>query len=500
MPTTLLPLASQVVAGPPQGKRISAVGGPGAARPGRRSAAPAPAAITAVLARKAGRAGALALGTMVALTSYAATAAPPAADDDALDLQARPDAAASSATPSAANAAGASAATGTTDLKLFFELAALRAEPQASQGGPGSTDGRRASIDLRWSRKLSDAWRFGLSDRLDDIHPVLTGQRSTRNSLREAYFAWQGDGQFAGAGSAALELGRLNVRHGPAYGYSPTDYFRTGATRTVVSADPVALRENRVGTFMLQGSQQWAGAGVSAAWAPQLTHDAPSSQAFTLDLGATNASHRVLLAANGRASDRWSGEALLLMGQHASPRLGLNLTGLLTDAAVLHAEWSTMRSANLLNTSLGQAGPERRVQQASVGITYALPTGLSLTAEAEYNGAGLSRAGWATLFAQGPVAVARFFGATQASQELASRSALLLYATQKGAFTKQLDLTAFVRHSAVDHSHLAWAEARYHWPRFDLALQAQRSSAGGPTEYGALPYRQVVQLVGYLYF
>jgi hypothetical protein len=96
--------------------------------------------------------------------------------------------------------------------------------------------------------------------------------------------------------------------------------------------------------------------------------------------------------------------------------------------------------------------------------------------------------------------VGALFAATQADQEMAARRAWMLYATQKGVLWKQLDVTAFVRQNAVDRSHLAWAELRYHWPRFDLALQWQRGSGKAGTEYGALPYQQVLQIVGAAYF
>jgi hypothetical protein len=413
---------------------------------------------------------------VLALASAMARAAD---DDDALDLK-------------AAEPAQAAASQATTGPRLTLELAALHARGQAGQG---SDSGHRAAIDLRWTGKLADQWRFGLSNRLDDIHPVLPGQRSTRHHLREAYLGWQ-----SGGGQFGVDAGRINQRHGPAYSYNPTDFFRRGATRSVVTADPIALRENRTGTFMLRASQLWDGGGASLAWAPQLTRSGRENSTFSLDLDGTNASDRVVLTVNAKASDRWSGEALWMVEEGRSPRLGLNLTGLVTDAAVMHAEWSMARSARLVDTALGGAAPQTRRQQATLGLTYSLPRGLSITAEAAYNGAGLNRADWRQLFAQGAGPVGALFSATQADQELAARRAWMVYATQKGVLLKQLDVTAFVRQNAVDHSRLAWAELRYHWPRFDLALQWQRGFSKAGTEYGALPYRQVAQLVGYAFF
>ena len=208
----------------------------------------------------------------------------------------------------------------------------------------------------------------------------------------------------------------------------------------------------------------------------------------------------MLFTANNRLTERWSGEALLLLEQGASARLGANFTGLLSDAVVMYGEWAAGRSPSLLATSLGLAQNKQQYQQASLGWTWALPSGLSITAEASYNGAGLNRADWQQLFNQGAVAAGGLLAASQASQELAPRRAWLLYATQKNVLIKQLDLTAFVRQNLVDHSTLAWLELRYHWPRVDAALQLQHNRGAQTTEFGALPYRQVIQLVGTAYF
>lgn len=414
------------------------------------------------------------LRTVPALVlAVAATAATAATDEDALDLQA---------------AAAAPAAVKAGSLRLTLELAAIHG---SRTGGQGSDSGHRASLDLRWSDRLTDAWRFGLSNRLDDLHPALPGQRNTRNQLREAYVSWQ-----APSGNQSLDIGRLNLRHGPAYGFNPTDVFREGASRWTVTADPIALRENRTGTFMLRGSQLWDGGSAAIAWAPQLSQQPVSDKTWTLDLAATNARHRLLLTTNAKASDRWGGEALALLEQGRRPLLGANLTGLLNDATVLHGEWAVRREPSLLDAALGRTDRPAYQHRLSAGATLAVTSGLSVTAEASYNGAGLDRADWRQLFAQGPLQAGRMLQGARASQEQASRKAWLLYATQKGVIAKKLDITAFYRQNLDDRSGLAWVEARYRWDRMDLALQWQRGSDRQVTEFGALPYRQLIQVVG----
>jgi hypothetical protein len=180
--------------------------------------------------------------------------------------------------------------------------------------------------------------------------------------------------------------------------------------------------------------------------------------------------------------------------------IGASVTTLATDSLVAYAEWSSGKTRSLLDTIQGSPVAAERTQQASAGLTYAFPGALSVTAEAEYNGAGLDRAGWNVVLSQGPAAYQRYLSITQPSQELGARRAWLLYATQKNLGIRQLDATAFLRTNAVDHSHLAWAELRYHWTRFDVALQWQRSSGQTGTEFSVLPYRRVIQLLGVFFF
>jgi len=414
---------------------------------------------------------------LVAVLVLAAAFAASAQDDlDALQLQAAP---------------AAAAAAAESNLHAYVELAAGRVE---RRGGLSSQDGRRASLDLRYAAPLGAGWRFGLSDRLDDVHPVATGMRATTNSLREAWLGWRD-----AAGTWSADLGRINWRRGPAYGYNPTDYFRSGGLRAVTTLDPVTLRETRMGTGMLRVANLWAGGGATLALAPKLA-DGPSQGASAVDLGATNMNDRALIGVNQRLSPSVSAEGSLLLQRGTSATFGASLTALLTDSIVAYGEWSSGKSRRIDDIVLATGAPARRVQQAAVGLTWTLPTALALTLEAEYNGAGVDRAGWNAVLAGGPAAYQAYQAQIQPGQDIGSRRAWLLYATQKGLGLKQLDLTAFVRVNAVDHSRLAWAELRYHWPRFDAALQWNLASGGGSTEFGVMPYRQIVQLVGVAYF
>ena len=395
-------------------------------------------------------------------------------DDDALKLEVAPTAEPVVATP----------------LRLAIELGLGRLQ----QRDGSWRDGHRAAVDLRYTQALAADLKLTLSNRLDDVNPVLPGQRSTRHSLREAYLAWQ-----LPDSDASLQFGRINLRNGPAFGYNPTDFFRTGALQVITTADPVALRENRLGTVMLNLRQPWAKGELSLALAPKIDSTARDGP-WSLNLAATNSQNRALFSATARFSDRVSGQGLALFQQDRNHKLGASLTALASDAVVVYGEWSAGKAEPLLQQASGITGSRRTAHQAALGLTYTLPGGWAITAEAEYNGSGLDRSGWTTLQGQGTPAYQRLAMLTQPDLELSARRAWLLYASKKGLGLKQLDFTGFVRQNAVDRSMLAWAELRYHWPRFDLSLQWQRATGRMGSEYQSAPISSLAQLLAVAYF
>lgn len=377
-------------------------------------------------------------------------------------------------------------------LRLFLEGTAGRINQRYGQP---DLDSHRLSLDLNWSTRLSGGWRVAVSNRLDDIHPVEAGSRATLNSLREAYASWQDE-----AGLHVVEFGRINLRNGPAYGFNPTDYFRDGTLRAVTTVDPFALRENRLGTVVARYQRLWAGGSVSLALAPKLTDDGPSDKGLSLDLGATNRHNRALATWSTQFSDKLSGQLLAYGEQGKGTQIGASMTALLSDAAVGHIEFSRGRDNDLFAAQVLGAARQTTRNRLSTGATYTTASRLALTLEYEYNGFAPDRAAWDAAVPAGLPAFGRFLLASQARQDNASRSAWLLYASQKSAMLKNLDLTGLLRVNAEDHSRLAWVELRYHWPKFDAALQWQTATGRPASEFGLVPYRQSLQLLGAWYF
>ena len=377
------------------------------------------------------------------------------------------------------------------DLRLYIEGTFGRI---AQRYGLPDVEVRRLSLDMNWSTRLSDRWRFAISNRLDEIRPTDGVTPSTLNSLREAYVSWQGE-----AGQDIAEFGRINLRTGPAYGFNPTDYFRDDALRAITTADPFSLRENRLGTVVARYQRLWSGGGVSLALAPKLA-DAPSNSSFSLDLGATNNRNRGVATWSAQFSDKLSGQLLAYADQDRGVQLGGSMTALLSTALVGYLEFSRGRDDDLFSAKV--LGIPRQVtrNRLSAGATYTTATRLALTAEYEYNGFAPDQAAWNASSSAGLPAYGNYLRAVQARQDIASRSAWMLYASQKSAVWKSLDLTAFLRINAEDKSRTGWLEMRYHWPNADVALQWQTNTGQPASEFGLVPYRRLVQVLGTWYF
>lgn len=376
------------------------------------------------------------------------------------------------------------------DTKLFFEGMMGNASQRYL---PGNRDLWRASLDFSHTARIAPGLRAVISDRLDHIYPTDPGHDATVNSLREAYLSWQPEGS-----NTVMEFGRINLRYGPGYGYNPTDFFRDGTLRTLTTADPFALRENRLGTVMLRAQRLWADGSLSVAYSPKLA-DRPSAAGWNLDLGSTNNRDRALVALGTQFSQSVSSQVLVYKEDGLSPTLGANLTALLSDAAVAHLEWSRGSEPDLLSRALALPANTATRNRFVGGVTYTTLGKLSLTAEYQYNGFGLSQSSWAALGAA-PAIQQAYLREALRLQELAPRQAYLIYVTQKSLGLKNLDLTAYLRLNPGDDSKLAWLELRHHWPSFDLTFQLQQNIGRATSEFGILPDRRIVQVLGTYYF
>jgi hypothetical protein len=383
------------------------------------------------------------------------------------------------------------AAEGPRDTKIFVEGAIGNASQRYQSS---SVDMSRASVDFSHTARIAPGWRGVMSDRFDQIHPRASGLDESVNSLREAYVSWQSEG-----GGAVVEAGRINLRYGPSYGYNPTDFFRDGSLRALTTADPFALRENRLGTVMLRAQSLWDGGSLSVAFAPKLA-DQPNQDSWSLDLGSTNNRDRVLLALGSQFSQKVSSQFFLYKQDGLATAVGANLTALLSDAAVAHLEWSRSKESDLLSRISALPASTSTRNRFAGGATYTTLSKLSVTAEYQYNGFAPDQADWSDPGMGGLLAQQAYLQEALRLQELASRQAYLIYVTQKSFLLKDLDLTTYLRLNVRDGSRLAWVELRNHWSTFDLTFQLQQNMGRSGSEFGSLADRRTFQVLGTYFF
>jgi hypothetical protein len=298
---------------------------------------------------------------------------------------------------------------------------------------------------------------------------------------------------------ALVDIGRINVRSGVAFGYNPTDFWRSGAVRQVDSIDPDSLRVNRLGSVMLRGQTLWSSGSAIVMASPRLA-DAPSNGPFSLDLGATNGRNRWSLGVSQRLASNFTPQVLVYSDAQGGVQSGLNATYLVNSATIAYVEWSAGRSTTLLAQSVGRQQPEAFASRLATGVTYTTPFRLSVTFEYEANSAAPGRLQWSQVRYGPALPFQQYLEFVSDQQDLPTRHAVFTYAQVPDLGWRHVDAAAFSRLDLEDHSRTDWLEARYHWPKVDLALQVQHDVGSTQTALGASPQRRVVQLLFDYYF
>lgn len=380
------------------------------------------------------------------------------------------------------------------DWRVFAEGALRGFDPRSDGSGDQSRErSKRLSLDARYDTTWLPGWRAVFADRVDLSWQHQIAHDDFINTLKEAYITWQPQPD------AAADLGRINLRNGVASGYNPTDYFRAGAIRSVVSVNPASLKENRLGSVMLRGQTLWSSGSLSAVYSPKLA-DEPDADAFALDLGATNRRNRGLISVSQRLTEGFNPQFLLYDEQGQSPQLGMNLTTLIDNATVAYLEWSGGRNPSLLAQALALPDDSALRSRLATGVTHTTATKLSLTLEYQYDGAALDREGWEALRRGALGAYAQYRLFVQTLQEPPTREKVFAYALWQDAMMLHFDLAVMQRFDVADRSRLSWLEGRYHWHQADLALQWQVNHGDSLSAYGVLPERRVWQALVTFFF
>jgi hypothetical protein len=363
----------------------------------------------------------------------------------------------------------------------------------------GAFQSSRLSLDIHYDGSLTPDWRLVMADRVDADFPKQETQENDINTLKDAYLSWQV------RQSTILDLGRINVRNGVAFGYNPTDYFGVEAVRSVVSIDPESLRDNRQGSVMFRQQSLWSTGSVTTLYSPKIS-DHANNGGFDPDWGATNNEARWLVAISQKIGSTTNPQLLFYKEESSPLQIGFNLSSVIGDFVVAYVEWSGGRSDSLLSQALArQAMPHADDTEfrshLSTGVTFTTAKKLIFTLELEYNGSGLNKAAWRNLMGGSfDNTYLLYRNWLQLALEPPTKEAAFFYATWQDVAINHLDLAAMERIDAVDHSRLSWLEWRYHLTHIELALQWQVNTGQSLSDYGALPQRRNWQGILRYYF
>ncbi len=333
------------------------------------------------------------------------------------------------------------------------------------------------------------------------------GPHTLRLDSRELYGAWQP------AAGWYLDVGRVNVKNGVASGYNPTDFFDARAVVDPNTLDPQVLREDRLGTVMVQGQYLWNGGSAALLYAPRLESPSPFRDTAQLPefdplFDQTNTTDRWLAKVSTKVSDDLAPE-LLLYHEAAETRIGANIADSVGRATVLYAEWSGGWEPGLAAQAVEFAGASGMVSPETVtaagldehrtfnndlaiGGTYTTENKVSLILEYELHQAGLTSAqlrGYYTAAANGNALAGEAMwlirGYAGDQQQPLGRQEAFFRVSWNDAFVRDLELDAFTMVSLQDGSALGQVSATYdlsdHWR---LGAVASGTSGGRRSEFG----------------
>jgi hypothetical protein len=373
----------------------------------------------------------------------------------------------------------------------------------------------RLFLDVRKVFRLDERLNFTLSDRLNlraqnDIS--LPSHENVINDFREGFLSWQPhDGIY-------LDIGKINLRSGAAIGFNPTDFFRSRAVVEPLTADPSVLREDRLGTLMVEAQYIGQGRALTLAVAPAL--ERPSSiytdtnlLSFNPSIDRTNAHDRILVKGSFSIGKDFNPE-LLYYREGSQNKFGVNLTRGFGQKIIGYLEWAGGETTNLIDEAL-RYGRETGTLPAnapsaipdntnvhlqndlSAGASYTTSRKITFNLEYHLHQGGFSKDDWRRWFSagQGKSSSSPIVGELWYIRDYAldqqvplARQSTFLRADWVDAIITNLELTGFINTDLYDGSSLAQVSADYYLSRA-WTIGAQINADLGPkrSDFGSLP-------------
>lgn len=381
----------------------------------------------------------------------------------------------------------------------------------------------RTSLDLDYKWQFDERIKFSLSDRFNgyegDTIP-FPSNGSTRNDFREGLLS------FEVVPRGYLEAGRINLKNGTALGYNPTDFFKTRTMVDIASIDPSALKEDRLGTVMIEGQRIWDYGSLTLAFAPRLQTETPllitPAASFNPLFGQTNSANRFLASLSYEIAGL-NPQALIFFDNFGT-HVGMGLSKVMSSRVVAYVEWAGVSEANLSsravafgkNTGTLPSGAPVVPQSNSsatfqndlaFGASWTNSSNLTINLEYHYHQAGFNGADfnhWLSLGSANPTLAGEVWGIRQYAadqQEPLMQHQFFVRFDYPDVIPSKLNLGAVAFISPYDGSVLSQASAQYFLSR-KLTVGSYLSGAlgSGRSEHGSLPWATsiILRAVWYL--
>jgi hypothetical protein len=387
---------------------------------------------------------------------------------------------------------------------LELELAGVgyRWRPETFVGEEPSTGSARLSATWRLRHPFNNRWSLIVNDALDIgwyRHEKPFVADNVRHTLQEAYLSGR-------LGGSYIDAGRFNERIGVAYGYSPNDVFRRHTIISRVSEDPIAMRNNRLGTVGMRVQQLFERGSLVAVVAPRLRQRA-SEAVLSPYLERTNSDWQASLRAGVKLPLETQLEGVAHYRERGRVQWGVNLSTGLGDSVTAYVEYAASPDADVISRALA-LDPGRPFAQTSplhshrsrysVGLTVTPKPNVTIGLEAQGDDTALDRGELRLLMApatpsqlQTALAAASYASETQ---DNLGRHYGLLRASWTNICGSRVSASSFVRWNVLDHSRFSWLQLEYPHASGSTALALAHMGGDKATEYGNGRARVTAQL------